>query len=114
MTPVTPVLAEDFQPKEIVYAKDQPQYTPIPVLRNSQGVVLSRWELSDREREAIANGADIFMSNCTFNQPLQPVRLEVGQCDRDFMEMAKVMELVEPSIIDDLNEIDKILALESE
>ena len=114
MTPVSPVLTEEFKPNEVVYAKDQPQYSPLPVLRNSKFVVLSRWKLSDQEREAIAAGADVFLSNWTFNQPLQPVRLEIGQCDRDFFEMAQFMELIGPTVSDNLNEIDKIIASESD
>ena len=77
MQPVSPVLNEDYKPFEKVYAKDQPQYNPLPVIRDPKGVLLSRWRLSDDERAAIANGADIMLSNHTFNQPLQPVRLEV-------------------------------------
>lgn len=88
MQPISPVLGAEFIANEIVYAKDQPEYNPLPVLRNEGGVVLSRWKLTDSEREAIMGGADIFLSIWTFNQPLQPVRLEVGECDRDLLSIA--------------------------
>ena len=77
MQPVSPVLSEDYKPFEKVYAKDQLQYNQLPVIRHQDGVLLSRWRLSAEERAAIANGADIMLTNHTFNQPLQPVRLEV-------------------------------------
>ncbi len=94
MTPTSPVLTEEFVPIEIVYAKDQPEYAPLPVIRNSTGVVLSRWKLTDSEREAVAAGADVFLSIWTFNQPLQPLRIEIGECDRDLLSIAEHMELV--------------------
>lgn len=95
MQPVSPVLSPEFESRQITYAEHQKEYIPLPVHRNSQGVVLSRWTLTDTEREAIAHGADIFLINCTFNQPIQPVRLEVGVCDRDLMAWAEEMELTE-------------------
>lgn len=93
MKPTSPVLANEFKDQEVVYAKDQPEYIPLPVLRNRNGVLLSRWVLTDEERKEIARGADIFLSNWTFNQPLQPVRIEVGECDRNLNEIAVDMDL---------------------
>ncbi len=94
MLPKSPVLTEEFVPNEIVYAKDQPQYTPLPVLRNEAGIVLSRWTLTDDEREAILAGADIMLSVHTFGGPLQPVRLEIAECDRDILAIADSMGLL--------------------
>lgn len=95
MTPVSPVLTEEFMELEVTYAKEQPEYAPLPVIRNSTGVVLSRWKLTDAEREAVANGADVFLSIWTFNQPLQPLRVEIGECDRSILDIAEHMGLVE-------------------
>lgn len=92
MTPVTPVLTVELVPDEVVYAKDQPEYMPLPVLRNQAGVVLSRWKLTEAERKAVADGADIFLSVWTFNGPLQPIRLEIEGCDRDLVSIARDME----------------------
>ena len=94
MTPVSPVLVPEFVAAEKVYAVDQPQYDPLPVIRNRTGVVLSRWKLTDAEREAVANGADVFLSILTFNQPLQPLRIEIGECDRSLMDIAEHMGLI--------------------
>ena len=58
MTPISPVLAPEFAAAERVYAADQPEYSPLPVIRNSAGVVLSRWKLTDEERKAVVEGAE--------------------------------------------------------
>lgn len=106
--PVSPVLTPEYVDQEVVYAKDQPQYRPLPVLRNSQGVLLSRWKLSDEEREAIAAGADLFLYNWTFNQALQPVRIEIGEVDRSMEEKGYTMQVVSKS----LESIDELLKTE--
>ena len=95
MTPVSPVLAPEWKSREKIYAENQPEYQQLPVLRNSTGVVLSRWHLTDKERKAIADGADVFLSIWTFMQPLQPLRIEIGECDRSILEIAEHMGLVE-------------------
>lgn len=94
MTPISPVLAPEFSDLEVVYAKDQPEYNPLPTLRNASGVVMSRWKLTDEEREAISAGADILLSVWTFNQKLQPLRMEIASCDRDITEIASHMGLL--------------------
>jgi hypothetical protein len=48
----------------------------------------------DAEREAVANGADVFLSVWTFNRPLQPLRIEIGECDRSILDIAEYMGLV--------------------
>lgn len=84
--PVTPVVA-GLEPYEIVYAKDQPEYAPLAVLRSPQGVTLSRWVLTDDERAAIAAGADLYLSVHTFFHPLQAMAIQVAfPCDAEQME----------------------------
>lgn len=63
--------------REVTYAKDQPQYLPLPTLRSEDGRVVSRWTLTDEEREKVAAGADIYLTLHTFNNPLQPILLTV-------------------------------------
>lgn len=94
MEPVTPVLAPEFVDKEVVYAKDQSEYKPLPTLKNAAGVVMSRWRFTDEEREAIAHGADLMRSVWTFNQPLQPLYLEIPVCNEDHMGIATRMGLL--------------------
>lgn len=75
MKPVSPVLPGSDLP-ETVYAKDQPEYTPLPVFRQEDGTVLSRWRLTWRERLQIAFSGNMYLLVMTFNQPLQPVLLQ--------------------------------------
>jgi hypothetical protein len=46
--PVSPIVPGLKLP-EVVYAKDQPQYEPLPVFKQDDGIVLSRWKLTWRE-----------------------------------------------------------------
>jgi hypothetical protein len=63
---------------EVVYAKDQPEYIPLPTLKCVDGRAVSRWEPTPEERAKIAAGADVYLTVHTFNQPLQPVLLTVN------------------------------------
>jgi hypothetical protein len=63
--------------RKVVYAKDQPEYLPLPALVTREGLVTSCWELNDYERKVIAEGGCISLSLLTFNQPLQPIILTV-------------------------------------
>ena len=94
MIPVSPVLSPEWAEHEVGYGKGQPEYTTLPAIRNSTGVVLSRWKLSDEERKAVSEGADMFLSVWTFGQPLQPLRVEIGECDHSIIEFAEQMGLI--------------------
>jgi len=82
VTPVSPVMPGS-EPIEIVLGKDQPQYDPLPAvyLDTSSRPMITRWRLDEAEREAIANGADIVLQQLTFQQPFQPVNLQVVERD---------------------------------
>jgi len=77
MKPTSPVMPSDptTRSKEIVYAKDQPEYLPLPSLRDREGVVLSRWKLSWQERLQALFFGDVFLAVWTFRSPLQPLWL---------------------------------------
>jgi hypothetical protein len=77
----SPVLTPEVQPSEVVYAKDQPEYLPLPVLRSGDGKVLSRWTPTEAERKAIAEGADVLLICWTFNRPLQPLWVGINDSD---------------------------------
>jgi len=78
MRAVSPVMPGSG-PIEIILAKDQPEYTPLPVvyIDNAARPMISRWRLDDDERAAIAAGADIVLQQLTFCNPVQPVNLQV-------------------------------------
>jgi hypothetical protein len=80
MKPVSPVYSIEFQKHEVVFAKDQPEYLPLPalILKGEDKPVVSRWRLNDVEREKIAKGADILLTQNIFTDLYHPVRLEVA------------------------------------
>lgn len=80
LRPADRPVIDELKDFEVVYAKDQPQYIPLRTLksRTPEGQALSRWTLTDEQRQMIANGADIFLELSTFNSPLQPIRLAVS------------------------------------
>lgn len=71
MEPVSPVIPgqEEF---EVVYAKDDPAYLPLPVLR-TKNVLISRWKLTEAERAHLAAGGDLFICMLHFGENLQPM-----------------------------------------
>lgn len=74
---LTPVDPEIDLLESVVYAKDQPEYIPLPVRRSHDGEVVSRWKPNWRARLAVAFGADFYLTMLTFNQPLTPIRVSV-------------------------------------
>lgn len=68
--------------REVVIAKDQPEYLPLPaaIVEREEGVsVVTRWRFTEDERSAIAAGADLYLELLTFGQPLQPLHMHVGE-----------------------------------
>lgn len=82
MNPVSPVMPGSAS-IEVLIGKDQPQYIPLPAvwLNTPSTPMISRWRFSEEEREAIAAGADVVMSQLTFGNPFQPVHLQVSYPD---------------------------------
>lgn len=67
------------KPIEIMLGENQPEYVPLPAvyLDSPARPMITRWELTDEERLAIANGADIVMQQLTFWRAFQPVNLQI-------------------------------------
>lgn len=65
-----------FSRENVVYAKDQPEYLPLPAHRTDEGVVTTCWRLSLRERLRVLISGRVFLQQLTFNRPLQPIRLD--------------------------------------
>jgi hypothetical protein len=84
MTPVSPVMpgSEDI---ERVFGEGQPEYIGLPsvFLDQPNRPVISRWRLTEEERQAIAGGADVVLTLLTFWHPLQPVHLQVCFADQN-------------------------------
>jgi hypothetical protein len=80
MTPTRPTASLDQFPegtREVVYAKDQPEYTPLPVYLQPDGTVHTCWMPSEEEIRAILAGEPIVIEVLTFGRPLQPLRVFV-------------------------------------
>jgi len=67
-----------FEGQNCVYAERQPEYLPLPAFSTPDGIVTSIWKPTDKERKAIADGANIALSLCTNHQPLQPIIMAVA------------------------------------
>lgn len=81
MQPVSPVI-KGYE--EVVYAKDQPEYIPLPSIREADGCVITRWKMTKRERlQALISGS-VYLEVLTFNQPLQPLRMGTTPPLRDY------------------------------
>lgn len=63
----------EFEQQNCVYAKDQPEYLPLPAHKKQDGEVISCWKLNDKEIENIIKDKKLYISLLTFNQPLQPI-----------------------------------------
>ena len=57
------------------FAKDQPEYVPLPSHRTPDGTVTTRWRLTWKERLLVAFGGSLWLQVLTFNRALQPVKL---------------------------------------
>jgi hypothetical protein len=66
-----------FLGSNVVYAKDQPEYLPLPAHRSPGGDVTTCWQLSWWERLTILLYGHLWLTVMTFNGPLQPLRLSV-------------------------------------
>ena len=57
----------------MVFAKDQPQYNPLPAFADDDGTVVTCWRLSWRERLRILFSGRFWLITMTFKAPLQPI-----------------------------------------
>ena len=71
----------EFKHQNIVFAKDQPEYQPLPALRleSPQGEVVSCWRLSFKERLQVLVFGRVWMSLMSFNKPLTPSYLSINR-----------------------------------
>lgn len=78
MTPVMEIIPGFKLPEHeiIVYAKDQPEYQPLPMWKGPDGLRVSRWKLTWRERFDILFGGSLWLRVLTFDRALQPVLIE--------------------------------------
>jgi hypothetical protein len=70
-----------FKEANLILAKNQPEYLPLPAWKGNDGTVISCWQLNWKERIKLFIHGRIWLKVLTFNKPLQPQRLDV---DRPF------------------------------
>lgn len=62
----------EFPGFNTTFAKDQPEYQPLPAYVGPNGEVVSCWELTMRERIQVLETGRLYLTQLTFGQPLQP------------------------------------------
>lgn len=78
MKAVSPVI-KGYEQDEILLAKDQPEYEPLPVLEiGPEPRLMSRWEFTPYERDLISSGASLFYQQMTFGHRFHPVSFAVA------------------------------------
>lgn len=83
----------EFPEQNCVYAKDQPEYLPLPVHKTPDGMVISCWALTWRERFKMLFTGRMWWSVLTFNHPLQP---QLPSVDKPFTDTANTERLRSP------------------
>lgn len=78
----------DFPESNVTFAKDQPEYLPLPAhrTRDVTATVTSCWRFNWRERLKVLFTGRIWWSQLTFGHPLQPQRPSV---DSPFRPVSK-------------------------
>lgn len=73
----------EFPEQNVVFAKDQPEYLPLPAFKNDspEGEVVSCYQLSFVERLKLLFTGRIWVSVLSFNKPLTPQFLSVNKSD---------------------------------
>lgn len=101
MKSASPVLPGHTSIPETVFGASQPQYTPIAavIVPGPEGEVITRWEFTEEEKEALANGASLYLSVLTFGRSFHPVLLRVATADQVMDEPRQVEKPVTRSIV---------------
>lgn len=69
----------ELKGQNVVYGKDQEQFLPLPACKlEERGEVITCWEMTDEELEEIKKTKRVYLSQLTFNRPLQALKVEAG------------------------------------
>src|SRR3546814_13185248 len=72
----------EFPEQTVVYAKDQPEYRPLPAYQDPadvHGRIVCCWRLTWRERLMLLLTGRVWHEVLTFHQPLQPQLLQIDR-----------------------------------
>lgn len=80
MKPISPVIP-GYESAEVIFAKDQPEYLPLPALRldDPSNPIVSRWTFTKEERARVAAGSDLLLTQYIFEDLFHPLHLEVTE-----------------------------------
>lgn len=70
-----------FKEHNVVFAKDQKEYQPLPALKFEDGTVVTCWKLSWKEMFRLVFTRKIWLAQLSFNKPLQPQFVTVNKND---------------------------------
>jgi hypothetical protein len=65
----------DFPGRNVIFAENQPEYNPLPAIRNEDGEVIICFGIDAVDLERIKQTKCIYLKVLTFNQPLQPLSM---------------------------------------
>lgn len=69
--------AVDFEGTNVVIGEGQPEYNPLHARVEDNGQAITCWQLSPEELAQVQATGRIFLSQFTFGQPFQPVRMDL-------------------------------------
>lgn len=76
------MIATEFVGHNVVIAKDQPGYIPLPAFHNpKEGSLTFCFELNKEEIEEISKTGKIWFKQLTFNKPMNPICLSTQKSD---------------------------------
>ena len=68
-----------FKENNVVFAKDQPLYLPLPAYKDIDGKVTFCWSFSWKERFRVLFIGELWHQVLTFNRPLQRQKLTLDK-----------------------------------
>jgi hypothetical protein len=87
--PISPVYEpseEMWGVKEVVVAKDHPTYAPLPLISFGDGMIVTRWGLSWRERLSVLFGGSVWLTLLT-GGGIPPMKMHANGLDACAMTM---------------------------
>ena len=71
----------EFKHQNVVFAKDQPEYQPLPALKigDEMGSVVSCWKMKPTERIKVLFTGKVWLNLASFNKPLTPSYLAINR-----------------------------------
>jgi hypothetical protein len=76
MYPIDP--GEDFGQYLVIGSNQTNDYEPLYARLTPENETITRWRLTESDKQSIMEGQDIFLSILQFGQPFHPVNLWVG------------------------------------